>query len=187
VIYVKKSINPSTDSMRPSSRRSPSPLHFFLCAPGKFITHITARPCDTSVLLSSLFPDQPMVFLFKGMILTPTVTFSDFGIRTNDTVVGLPDRRVLLGEVREWVKATKDGDALDEMIRSVMSVSTRPELMRLRDLAWSRAEMRPKQMRRAMRRHEDSDPPMPVVDAGAKSVIGEVPTELSTAELPQLW
>jgi hypothetical protein len=159
-------------------------LHFFLCEPGKYVTRITARPSDTCAMLSALFPDRSRGFIFNGAILTPRISFASCGVRTNDTVVGLIDRGGTLGEVRQWVESTKKGDAFDEMIRSVMNIPTRPEVMRLRDFALMKAEMRPRQIRRAMKKYAGDRQPAGVSDVNTKSVIGEVPTELSTERLP---
>jgi hypothetical protein len=162
-------------------------LSFFLCEPGKYVTRITAQPCDTCAMLAALFPDRRMLFIFKGMVLTPATTFESSGIRTNDTVVGLVNRGATLGEVREWVQSTKDMDAFDEVIRSIMNIPTGSELMRLRDIALLKAELRPRQIRRSIKKYMENRPRTEASDANAKSVIGEAPTELSTAMLPPLW
>jgi hypothetical protein len=173
--------------MESSSGRDGQLLRFFLCEPGKYMTEITARPCDTCEILARLFPTQRMVFIFKGVVLTPAVPLSSYGIALNDIVIGLVDPGVSLGEVRDWVQLTKRDDAFDDMIRSVMNAATNSEAMRLRDLMLMRAEMRPRQIRRVVKSPTEERPPAETSDVSTKSVIGKVPTELSTAQLPTMW
>jgi hypothetical protein len=160
-------------------------FHFFLCLPGKYVTRINARKSDSCRLLADLFPDQPMLFVFQGQLLRMSDTFASYTISFNDSVIGLSDRGRESDEARNWLRVTRDSIAFDEMIESMMNPRQYSETGRLKDIAFLKTELRPKQYRRVIKRLDEVRQVEPPAVA-PKSVIGEVPSEMSTAELPRL-
>jgi hypothetical protein len=175
-----------------SSADLPGPtgqIHLFLCRPRKFITPVTARYSDTCAILAPLFPQERLAFIFSGQILSPEVPFSAYGLKSHDAIVVIPDRGTDIGlcEAQEWIRTTQDQTAFDDRLYATLDRSVSSESMRLRDISVSKTELRPRQWRRSMRKYWDNELSAESSTASAKSVIGEVPTKLSTAELPQLW
>jgi hypothetical protein len=170
------------------SRTPPSSdlVHFFLCQPGVFVTRVTAHSSNTCQILSPVFHDQQMIFLCNGEILSKTSSFAACGVRTDSTVLALPDGDAACDAVAKWMRTTRDADRFDDAIRSMMDSRTRPVVGRLRDLALMRADMRPNCYRRIQKGFVE-EPTAWGGGPASKSAIGEVPTELPTAPLPQLW
>jgi hypothetical protein len=160
-------------------------FHFFLCLPGKFVTRVNARKSDSCRILAALFPDHPMLFIFQGQLLSMSDTFGSYRISFNDSVIGLPDRDKDSADARIWLRATRDSILFDEMLQSISNPYQISEAGRLRDLALIRTEVRPRQFRRAIKKLDEMQNTEPPAVA-AKSVIGDVPTKMSTAELPRL-
>jgi hypothetical protein len=162
-------------------------IHFFLCRPGTFVTRVTVSVSDSCGRLAQLFPNQPVSFIFKGKHLNMNDSFATIGIKSNETVIVLPDLgRIGTSPMDRWIRMTRDSDNCHEIIPSAMDHRCKAEAMRLRDIALLKREMRPQRHRKIGPIWTKSQCEC-TVGTNTKSVIGETPFELSTTELPHLW
>jgi hypothetical protein len=120
-----------------------------ICIPHEPVLTVLAKVSSEIEGLQTLWPNHPKIFIYKGCQLIPSMTFEGYGIRDGDSIVVLPqgEGRVHADAAREWMNETRDNDAFNASIGSIINPVTSLQVARLRDLRWAALERRPRQIR----------------------------------------
>jgi hypothetical protein len=105
------------------------------------------------------------------------------------TIIAVPDphnSKSTRKWTERWQKISGESEIFDTMVDALMNTRTRPELMRLRDLALAKRELRPRSYKWLYRR-ESQDCFPAVRQKMVETVTTGSATEISTNALPILW
>jgi hypothetical protein len=177
---------PNVTSLFISMANSESRIRFNVCRPGFLVIRASARPDDCVSVLQKLFPSLDLRFLCQGEILAMDATLRSSGIREGDVVIAVPSSDSTISDMHRWMALTRSSDSRQESVQSILNVSTRPETLRLRDLAWRKIELKPKRFGRLARRFTEY-PDARLTQLSEASVIPENLLEPSTAPLNVSW
>ena len=91
--------------------------------------------------LQELFKNCPKVFICRGEILQPNLSFQFYGIKDGYSIVVMPEDYDNI-EFARWASITRDQDNFEDRVGFAVNENTKGEVARLRDLHFDRMEMR---------------------------------------------
>jgi hypothetical protein len=157
-----------------------------VCAPHEPVRKVMTRRLSLISALQCLWPTCPKCFIFQGRTLLESMTFEFYGVCDGDSIIALPNDsdRGNLAVLQEWLSVTRDMDALNETIRSILNPATTRQVARLRDLHWMALERRPRQYQRMITALMDTEQRPSFLRS---TVIKEPPKTPSVEAMPVLW
>jgi hypothetical protein len=161
-------------------------LEFYVSVPSIRTQKVRALSSDACRVIMKLFPGQVMTLVHEGVILDLNASFAYYGVKSADVVVALDISDVGHDRVNHWLRVTRSSDHFQEMIQGLMNVTTRKQVLRIRDFAWAKVETNPRRLRRMMTSFQQSNP-FHDVHPRERSVIAEPAMEPSTAPLTAFW
>lgn len=158
-------------------------LVFNVLVPGAFLSRAVAKPTDRCRVLKTLFPDRPMTYIYDGQVLDLNRTFDFYQVGNSDSIIAVPESDSV-AQTGRWIQASRDSEAFDALMNSMMQLSTRRESMRLRDLAIRRKELHTRRELHSL--SAVSQLPGPEQPRQTTNVTGRA-DRLSTDPLPECW
>lgn len=118
----------------------------YLCHPKRTIKKILVHKRATIKDLGKLFPNENKSFIFNGKLLSDSVPLELYGISDLDHIVVLPKDNMHgnFTEAIAWLNATRDQTEFNDRIKLSVSISTRSEVARLKDIKFSKLELKRK-------------------------------------------
>lgn len=156
-----------------------------ICAyvPGRGSTFLTVRRHEPIRQLVPSFNQDKVEFCFKGQILNPHQSFESYGIDNNDTVLLMRN-----GDPRAkqpGQSLAKECERLSDTMRMLDNPRTRIVTLSRFDLALKRLEMRPRALRKSLRRGAARDQVITSSSSDIGSlIIPEAPEEICEDPLP---
>jgi hypothetical protein len=139
-----------------------------------------------SVRTSNILANFAEMFPFSCEILLETMTLEFYHIQNGDSIIVLPETiSSQSGVLQTWILMSRDFEAFDERIRSILNRGTAKEAARLRDLRFTALESRPKQYHKFCSNFLQDYPIGRPIQT--RVVIPERPTAPSVEALPVLW
>jgi hypothetical protein len=137
-----------------------------------------------------------MQFIYQGELLNHDLSFDDYRIQNEDSIVAMTDGVVNQSRVSQWLKISSDDEMLNNHIHISLNKTVRHEALRLRDLAMKQKEGRFRSYRHIC--HQVSDDctsgeagsttaRATVAAAEVETIIGDRAREASVNPLPILW
>jgi hypothetical protein len=169
---------------------SPGSIVLQIVSSGGLLKRALVRENQQCQVLGRLFPDQSVVFIYRGEQLIEQFSFGHYNIRSGESIFVLPKGQegqpALSIQSQPWIRLSNDPEAISRLVDSVVNVNTRREVMRLRDIVLLRREMRCRH-----RSTFEQPPPLPAPDHiqpdRHQTVIVSPMTELVSEPLPVIW
>lgn len=142
-------------------------IELMICTPHQPVRIVSAKLSGRINALQILFPDSPKTFIYNGMQLIESETFSSYGISDGESIIALPKHDDKNFE--SWKKLTSERAEFNDLVRSMTSPSTTNEAARLRDLRLIKMESKSHLYLKLKRAFEQEDFQYEVFSAGEKS------------------
>jgi hypothetical protein len=162
----------------------PFRLTINLLVPGKVLSRAIVNAGDPCGVLQKLFQNQNMIFVDSGMTIDTNWSFECYGIQTSETLVALPENSDAVRQVGRWIQTSRESEAFDSLINSMINAPTRGESMRLRDVALMKKEMSRRHYLNRVSSVENQVHPTVHCDV---TQVTDKADNVSTAPLPTLW
>jgi hypothetical protein len=162
----------------------PSNVTFNVLSPGTFFSKAIARRRDRCRILSTLFPNTKMIFIYNGEVLNENFSFESYEIQNAEIVVAIPEIASTSQQSFRWIQISRDSEAFSSIINSMMNCSTHRESMRLRDIVLMKKEM---SRRRCPEMFSSPASSAFARVSQCKTDITEKADEISTDPLPVVW
>lgn len=116
-----------------------------ICSPHQPVRVISARLSGLVNALQILWPENPKKFIYNGMQLLESKTFSYYGISDGDSIIALP-KEDFDNEFKatQWLNLTRDNESFNESMKWMLHPHTANEAARLRDIHLIKMEDKPK-------------------------------------------
>jgi hypothetical protein len=118
------------------------------------------------------------------MVINEDFSFDFYTIEDRDTIVALPESSDPVRQFGRWAQSSRDSEAFNSLVNSIMNLTTRRESMRLRDLAVIKKELARKG--RFLNKVPRERPILSVVRPCATVATARA-DQVSTQPLPVLW
>jgi hypothetical protein len=80
---------------------------------GKVRSKVIINPADQCKVLQTLFQNEKMILVYKGMKSDEDRSFEFYGIETSETVVALLETNDPVRQVGRWLQTSRDSEAFD--------------------------------------------------------------------------
>jgi hypothetical protein len=156
--------------------------------PGISVSTVRVRSTDQCGVLDKVIEGRTCSFLYQGEILNPTQEFSFYDIKNSETIIAVPETNRDADNDRRsgWMRVSWDGEDLNARIGALTSPVTRPEALRLRDLALKKGELYGGKNSGLSGRRLWSSTPVASLSR-QRTIIPNPASDISTEELPKLW
>jgi hypothetical protein len=119
-----------------------------ICSPLQPVRLVSIRLMGLVRALNGLY-DSPRRFIFKGMELRDSATFSSYGVHEGDAIIALTqsEHASTIGR-NHWLGVSRDQETFNNSVRWMIDATTADQAARLRDLHLIRLEGHPRRLAR---------------------------------------
>lgn len=167
----------------PSERRA----ELMICSPHQPVRVISARLSGLVNALQILWPEKPKRFIYNGMQLLESKTFSYYGISDGDSIIALP-KEDFENEFKttQWLNLTRDNESFNESMKWMLHPHTANEAARLRDIHLIKMEDKPKVYMKMKMPFENGKSDSCPICTNQLNIV-DTPEAPSEEALPVLW